>query len=223
MKTISSVSAIAVLAAFGLGTAVAQDTGTSTGTMQPQIETNTDTTPPATTTTPEMTTPAPTTGTSDTGTMGDTAAMPTTSTTPQFVEMQMDGQWLASDLMGAEIRGSGDEEIGDVSDVLIGDDGSPSAVVIGVGGFLGIGEKNVAVPFDRLTVNTEADDVDDVRIVLETTKEELEGAPAFRSLEDANAQADASGTTEGVTPSTGATGGMTGGADTSTPPAQPQQ
>ncbi|WP_181706219.1 PRC-barrel domain-containing protein [Chthonobacter rhizosphaerae] len=214
MKMMTSMSAVALVAALSVGGAMAQDTSTTTG-QTPPAQTDM-TTPPATTTPPAATTTQPPVGTSDTETTAGMAG----AGSEQFVEMQQEGQWLASNLMGADIRGQNDEEIGDVKDVVLGQDGTPSAVVIGVGGFLGIGEKNVAVPFERLTVNREEGESDDVQIVLQTTKEELEQAPAFRTLEDAEAQAS-SGTSEGVTPSTGATGTSdagTGGGMT-TPPA----
>jgi sporulation protein YlmC with PRC-barrel domain len=43
-----------------------------------------------------------------------------------------------------------DNKIGDVNDILLDKDGRVSAVIVGVGGFLGIGEKDVAVSFDAL-------------------------------------------------------------------------
>jgi sporulation protein YlmC with PRC-barrel domain len=58
--------------------------------------------------------------------------------------------WRGSKLMGINIYGFNDEKIGDVSDVLLDQQGNVKAVVIGVGGFLGIGEKDVAMPFDQV-------------------------------------------------------------------------
>ncbi|MEP2744138.1 PRC-barrel domain-containing protein, partial [Bauldia litoralis] len=73
------------------------------------------------------------------------------------------------------------EAIGDVNDLVVAPDGGIAAVVIGVGGFLGIGEKDVAVPFDRLTWRTDEDG--ESWPVLATTQEELESAPAFERTE----------------------------------------
>ncbi|WP_353622801.1 PRC-barrel domain-containing protein [Aliirhizobium terrae] len=50
-----------------------------------------------------------------------------------------------SDLEGKRVYGAGNESIGPINDVLVSQNGSVNAVVVGVGGFLGIGEKNVAV------------------------------------------------------------------------------
>ncbi|MFO1151996.1 MAG: PRC-barrel domain-containing protein [Alsobacter sp.] len=55
--------------------------------------------------------------------------------------------WRASKFVGVDIYGSNNEKIGDVNDLILDHEGTIQAVVIGVGGFLGIGEKNVAVPF----------------------------------------------------------------------------
>jgi len=58
------------------------------------------------------------------------------------------GQMMASDLRGSKVYGSKNENLGDIKDILLDRDGRVAAMVIGVGGFLGIGEKNVALPFE---------------------------------------------------------------------------
>lgn len=63
---------------------------------------------------------------------------------------QQPGQWLASRLIGTTVVSANNESIGDVNDVLMDRGGQSVAVVVGVGGFLGIGEKDVAVPFGSL-------------------------------------------------------------------------
>jgi len=55
--------------------------------------------------------------------------------------------WRGSKFMGVDIYGANNEKIGDVNDLILDHEGNIQAVVIGVGGFLGIGEKDVAVPF----------------------------------------------------------------------------
>ncbi len=76
--------------------------------------------------------------------------MATTSSSGQFLQQAQAGQWRASKFMGVDIYGQDNNKIGDVNEVLIDKSGKAHAVVIGVGGFLGIGEKNVAVPFDAV-------------------------------------------------------------------------
>ncbi len=77
------------------------------------------------------------------------------------------------------------EEIGTVNDLVFTHDGNLTAVVIGVGGFLGIGEKNVAVDFNELTFEIAADNTE--RWVLPTTAEALTSAPDFVWEDDAPA------------------------------------
>lgn len=82
----------------------------------------------------------------------------------------------ASNLIGAEIKTSGDEKVGSVSDLIIDKDGQVVAVVVGVGGFLGMGEKNVAIAWDDVT-KTGTPDTQELRI--DATREQLESAPEF--------------------------------------------
>jgi hypothetical protein len=73
----------------------------------------------------------------------------------QFITQQTPGQWRASKLVGVDAHGTDNAKIGDVREVLVNRDGATEAVVIGVGGFLGLGEKDVAVPFQALEWVTE--------------------------------------------------------------------
>jgi len=58
--------------------------------------------------------------------------------------------WRVSKLKGVNIYGPNDEKVGDVNEILIDSQGNAKAVVIGVGGFLGMGEKDVAMPFNSI-------------------------------------------------------------------------
>jgi len=69
-----------------------------------------------------------------------------------------------------------DAKIGDVDDVLLDKEGQVTAVVIGVGGFLGMGEKDVAVPFSSLRASEKNGKW---HLVLNTTKDALKQAPGF--------------------------------------------
>ncbi|MFL1467557.1 PRC-barrel domain-containing protein [Marinobacter sp. HN1S83] len=86
----------------------------------------------------------------------------------------------ASDLIGADVKTTGDEDVGAVSDLIIDQNGQVVAVVVGVGGFLGMGEKDVAIGWDDVT-KLGASDEQDLRIDL--TREDLEGAPEFERQE----------------------------------------
>jgi hypothetical protein len=84
--------------------------------------------------------------------------------------------WLASDVYHAGVYDPQDNKIGNVDDLVIKQDGSISKAVIGVGGFLGVGSKDVAVLFANLRVKTKDDKS---WLVLDATKDQLKAAPAF--------------------------------------------
>jgi sporulation protein YlmC with PRC-barrel domain len=68
----------------------------------------------------------------------------------QFLPMRQPEQFRASDFIGARVYGANDENIGEINDVLMDAKGQVAGVIIGVGGFLGIGEKDVALPMSAL-------------------------------------------------------------------------
>jgi sporulation protein YlmC with PRC-barrel domain len=110
--------------------------------------------------------------------------------TEKFLQKQQANDWRGSKLIGATVYGQDNASIGEVTDVLIGNDGTIRAAVIGVGGFLGVGEKNVAVPFDALKISAKPDSSSIQKITVSYTKDELKAAPTF-------AYADAIGSTTG--------------------------
>jgi hypothetical protein len=197
MSKTSSIAIAAALALFGAQVALAQEqNSTKTGQeVQPPAATA-----PGTGTGTAQTTPA-------TPSAGSASATSGMSTSARFLQTQTTEQFLGSDLMGARVRSAANEDIGEVNDVLFDMSGKGAAVLIGVGGFLGIGEKSVAVPFERLRVTREEGDMDNLQVSLETTKEELNAAPAF---EERTAGTAATSSTEDVTPAPNQTGSTTG-------------
>ena len=80
----------------------------------------------------------------------------------------------ASDVIGASVINGQNEEIGDVDDIVIVQANDSLLAIISVGGFLGLGEKLVAIEFDQIKVGSS-----DERVFLNATKESLLGRPAF--------------------------------------------
>jgi PRC-barrel domain/EF hand len=72
-------------------------------------------------------------------------------------------------------------DVGEVNDVVLDWDGSVKAVVLGVGGFLGVGEKNVAIEMSSLRKARESNDANDWFLVVNSSKELLTNAPAYTS------------------------------------------
>jgi sporulation protein YlmC with PRC-barrel domain len=98
-----------------------------------------------------------------------------------FVTVQPAGQSLASRFIGQPVVNDGGERIGNISDLLFDGSGRIVNVLIGVGGFLGIGEKSVAVPFTALSVAADANGKRVVKAAL--SRDQLKAAPAFRATE----------------------------------------
>ena len=99
----------------------------------------------------------------------------------QFVTEQPASELLARVFLGAAVQNSSGETIGDVNDLVFDRSGHISTVVLGVGGFHGIGGKVVAVPFSALVVNSSKDGAR--TIVVPVDKESLEKAPGFKANE----------------------------------------
>jgi sporulation protein YlmC with PRC-barrel domain len=86
---------------------------------------------------------------------------------------------MVSDLMGATIYSPSDEKLGEINDLTLSPGaGQPPQVIIGVGGFFGIGEKDVPVDMSRLKFTTTEDGL---KIVLDATKQDLENLAANSS------------------------------------------
>ena len=68
----------------------------------------------------------------------------------RFINSQSTDQWLSSNFIGVDVVGPDNEKIGDITDILFEKNGNVVGYVVGVGGFLGIGAKDVAIPFDQV-------------------------------------------------------------------------
>lgn len=99
-----------------------------------------------------------------------------------FITQQASSQTMAKSIIGISLRdGSGDDaqEIGKVTDLILDDNNRLQGVVVGVGGFLGIGQKDVGIPWDEITQLDPANKT----AVTNLTKEALKEAPAFMTTE----------------------------------------
>ncbi len=105
------------------------------------------------------------------------------------ITMQSENTILADDLIGSNVYSDAGEKIGDVDDLIVNLDGTVEGVVIGVGGFLGMGEKWVAVKMDSLSTMT--DESGTLRLVSSATKADLEAAEAFKTAQDMEAEQQA--------------------------------
>src|SRR5680860_1491992 len=127
------------------------------------------------------------------------------------VTMQEKGDILASEFIGMSVyatEASVDtsmavkkseeanwDNIGEVNDIVLGTDGTVKAVILGIGGFVGLGEKDVSVTMDQIKIVPKADDPAEFYLVINANKTILEEAPAYERV--AMAEPD----TKTVTPS----------------------
>ena len=100
----------------------------------------------------------------------------------QFLNEQKSDEVLASTIIGQPAVNGQDEGIGEVNDLVTDRSGKILAALIGVGGFLGIGEKDVAVRFEDLKLAR--DENNNVKVVLNLSKETLAAAPDYKTLDE---------------------------------------
>ena len=105
------------------------------------------------------------------------AQTPASSDNVKFVGSQMPGEVRASNLSGVVVKNKAGDSVGDINDVVFGPNGQIIVYIIGVGGVLGIGEKNVAVPFSAVTLATDKDNKRTA--TLDVTRAALETAPTY--------------------------------------------
>jgi sporulation protein YlmC with PRC-barrel domain len=134
------------------------------------------------------------------------AATATTLTPTTWMTQEVAGQWRTSKMVGLNVYNNNNEKIGDISELIVDRTGKLEAAVIGVGGFLGLGQRDVAVPYAQIgwayrpvvSSNTSTGSApittgagstavrsDDPRsypdhATLNMTKEQLAAAPAFK-------------------------------------------
>lgn len=81
---------------------------------------------------------------------GQSSSMPRADSPAKPVQNQSASEWRASKVIGLYVYNDANERLGSINDLLTDSSGKVSKAVIGVGGFLGIGESNIAVNFDQL-------------------------------------------------------------------------
>jgi len=137
-----------------------------------------------------------------------TAPAPAASTPSGLTFYQhQPNEMRASKLIGASVRNDANERIGEINEIVLDKDGKIAAVVVGVGGFLGIGEREVALDFKslRLERDTSAMTESGANVIkVNATKDQLKAAPAWNW----NDRGDR-GTTNPPTRTTPAPGGTT--------------
>lgn len=153
----------------------------------------------------------------------ETTATMDANETPGFMTSRSMSQMLVSDLMGHDVYArrmpmdanattamdgatpamtqndlDNMDNVGQINDFILSSDGSVVGIVIGIGGFLGAGEQDVAVTMDEVSFAANPDDVEDMYIVLNTSGEMLKTSPQFDRVGMAQMDATGAAATDGT-------------------------
>jgi sporulation protein YlmC with PRC-barrel domain len=109
------------------------------------------------------------------------AVNPTSGSQPQWYT-QHGNEMRASRLIGTTVVNDANESVGKISELVLSKDGKVAAVVIGVGGLLGMGEREVAVNFASLRIAQDSNNK--TTVSLNATKDSLKSAPEWQWIGD---------------------------------------
>lgn len=98
--------------------------------------------------------------------------------TAQPPSQEAKGPWHASQFMRSAVYNMAGERIGDVNDFVVDESGKITAIVIGVGGFLGLGEKEVSMKLGEVKRMVHSDGK--TYFTVNATKEQLKSAPDYK-------------------------------------------
>ncbi len=90
------------------------------------------------------------------------------------------GEMSGDALIGASVKNAAGETVGDIKDIHLNRDGTVKAVVVGVGGFLGMGERDVLMNWDQIQVTRDDANGGDLVIRTEASKESLKSMPEYQ-------------------------------------------
>jgi hypothetical protein len=131
----------------------------------------------------------------------------------KFIASQSTDQWVFSKFKGTDVLGPDDAHIGNVNDMLFDKQGKILGLIVGVGGFLGIGEKNVAIDMSAFQpvpastgsssssgMATRSEDPTMVKLKVSWTKDQLKNAPDFQYYKPPSRTSGGGGPTTGMGP-----------------------
>jgi len=139
--------------------------------------------------------PAPTPAAPDAGTSAAAPAEPAPSSASVETNMQPAGTVLSEDIKGAAVQTTRGEDLAVLSDLVVAPAGRVTGAILTVGGVLGVGGKEVIVPWEKLTVGSDGE-----TITLAMSEQQLEQLPAFQPLPK---EADASSAAPAPAPAAG--------------------
>jgi len=99
-----------------------------------------------------------------------------------FLAKQDSSEWLVGNLIGETVMNANNDSIGEVNDLITDRNGKIIAVLIGAGGFLGIGEKDIAIRLEDVKISR--DENNDLKLMANVSKEALAAAPDYETLDE---------------------------------------
>ncbi len=112
------------------------------------------------------------------GWRGDRTVMTPPPTVREGYSETEASEMSAETMIGANVYDANDEDVGNIDDVVLGEDGQVQYAVVDVGGFLGLGTHTVAIGFDEMTV-MQNENMSDLRVYVDVTQESLESMPEY--------------------------------------------
>jgi sporulation protein YlmC with PRC-barrel domain len=175
MKTLSYTAAvIALIASAGLG--YAQDSTAPAPSNQPSITEPADC--PAPGSVPDAQIPENCKANAQQSTQPQNqGSADSTASTAAVQKMDPSSSFLASNFIGQTVYSAANESVGEINDLVMDKQKGNIVAIVGVGGFLGIGEKDVAMPIEQITMAKT--DSNSMRLTINATREQLEAAPVF--------------------------------------------
>ena len=113
--------------------------------------------------------------------------MPSTMASPSFIATQAKDQTITYEIIGLPVYGSNDEQIGSVENLILDKNHQVVGAILSVGGFLGLGSKAVAVPWESLQFETRSGKD---AIFLGMSEEQLVNAPEYKTLAELRTDAE---------------------------------
>ncbi|WP_421994866.1 PRC-barrel domain-containing protein [Reyranella sp.] len=107
------------------------------------------------------------------------AATPPAATAPAQATIPSAASADASKLIGRNIKNTKDETIGEIKSIYIGKDGKVDSVIASVGGFLGIGDREVRIAWSELKISDKGE-----HVMVNMTKDELKAQPAYKYTDE---------------------------------------
>ncbi|HEX6978206.1 MAG TPA: PRC-barrel domain-containing protein [Alphaproteobacteria bacterium] len=117
----------------------------------------------------------PTTQPAPSGARGTTAEERSGTATQRGSVFTPSGEVLLSNLIGMDVKNAEGDNIGEIDEILMGKDGKVSHAILSVGGFLGVGERHVQVPFSEIQIQP-----DGRQVTYNTTKDALKQQPEYK-------------------------------------------